>query len=272
MDCKCKSNEHNWKIKPRRPLFNPEMNNKKALDNTRLESKNCEHKTNKDLHEQDLQTKECETDEHQTWRQVAPTSKNIHPVYLSYQLLGDSQFVRFSENVLDYDYTTSRKIQYCISGQTIHELYINLGRKEFQIHDRVLVMIGTNDFLRGRSLDYMILMYSRVVNVLRCKCEKIVLVTIPPIPLLGDDEDYWIGFKNFNNFILMQENGRDVFVVDITNKLLSGNKIKREYFEETYLGSMKPDLVHLNTKGFQLIKDILYEKYFKFVDLNYILN
>lgn len=67
------------------------------------------------------------------------------PYYKDHQLLGDSQFVRFSKQVLQTRSAGSRSINYCISGQTILGLYDKLVKKEYKLHNNVIVLIGTND-------------------------------------------------------------------------------------------------------------------------------
>lgn len=100
------------------------------------------------------------------WNQSTPVSlqQNVSgkltghfqkPLYRNHQLMGDSQFVRFSKQILQERAGDNRQIGYCISGQTIEDLYNLLARKVFPIHEYVMILIGTNNFVRvsGRGLE-----------------------------------------------------------------------------------------------------------------------
>lgn len=186
-------------------------------------------------------------------------------LFRNHQLIGDSQFVRFAEQIIFSCTIKNRKIQYCVSGQTTSDLYNLLNAGGSPIHNSVILMIGTNDLVKRKNLIQAKIMFERTVNLLRVKAERIVLFTLPPVALYEDDPTHWEMLYSLNNFILSFGNSNDVIVVDIMKKmLLKKFKVNLNFYEKVYGKSDKPDLIHLNREGFQVIKKLLDEDYFYF--------
>lgn len=90
-------------------------------------------------------------------------------MYRNHQLLGDSQLVRFSKQILGMKGSTectqkrrvlmlfflfievTRAVAYCVSGQRIQGLHNMLISKEYKLHRNVILMIGTNDLRHVNS-------------------------------------------------------------------------------------------------------------------------
>lgn len=79
------------------------------------------------------------------------------PMYRNIQLLGDSQFVRFSVQIwggrIQHQGRT-RRIGLCVSGQTMRDLRRRLDDINYDVEPQVMIMIGTNGFLKVSILTY----------------------------------------------------------------------------------------------------------------------
>lgn len=68
-------------------------------------------------------------------------------------MIGDSQLVRFSEQILNGRRIIQSipgqgkrsQIGYCVSGQKIGDLLAMLEDRDFSLGDKVIMLIGTND-------------------------------------------------------------------------------------------------------------------------------
>ncbi|KAK4886747.1 hypothetical protein RN001_003018 [Aquatica leii] len=193
-----------------------------------------------------------------------PKQFNYSRVYRGFQLIGDSQLLRFSEQLLQICVPTtssgeSRRLGYCISGQKIREIEQRLISKDYPIGKKIIMLIGTNDFLYNTSFDNMCSTYKSIVSFLKENVQHIILLTVPPVPKLAGRAEYWIKLKRFNDFILTNMDERRVYVFDLASLYITyNNTVSLEYFEETYFSSSsRPDLIHLNNIGFRLLKSIL---------------
>lgn len=189
------------------------------------------------------------------------------PLYKQHQLLGDSQLMRFSKTLLGHKQTTEyigkkciRRVGFCVSGQTIGELNSLLQKNRHELQSNVVVMIGTNDLLRGRSYREMRVDFEALLETLLKKCSKVVLLTLPPIPFLG--KEHLAQLRWFNDVIKDQHDGREVFVADLCHYLIYRDHIFDKYYEEVYGRGPRVDMVHLNRKGFELLEDVLHMDYF----------
>ncbi|KAF5302369.1 hypothetical protein FQA39_LY10408 [Lamprigera yunnana] len=215
--------------------------------------------------------------------QDAYEQSTLSPTYKDFQLIGDSQLLRFSEQILSYKKyirrrnldVGSRRLGYCVSGQVIADLKERMLKMEYGISKKVLLLIGTNDFLRNTPLHSMCDTYNSIVELLKNECSHIILLTIPPIPLLANYTKYWIQLKQFNDFVSSFAKGAytvfnffflkskflepTISVIDLASVYISyNNTVSLQYFEKTYCNSMnKRDLIHLNKMGFLLLKSIL---------------
>lgn len=49
--------------------------------------------------------------------------------------------------------------------------------------------------------------YNCLLKYLKSKVEKIVLITVPPIPKLQENYNYWTKLDKFNQYIKLQDYG-----------------------------------------------------------------
>ncbi|KAG8279631.1 hypothetical protein J6590_100614 [Homalodisca vitripennis] len=125
------------------------------------------------------------------------TIEKKEPNFEGYQMIGDSQLRRFGEKIMnlrgEYREKGGKRINLCIGGQTIEQLTRELKHAN-NLEKQLIVMIGTNDLLRDKEVKNICNDYDKLVEVLLEKADKIILVTIPPIPKLGEN-DRWQSFK-----------------------------------------------------------------------------
>ncbi|KAF2899634.1 hypothetical protein ILUMI_06543 [Ignelater luminosus] len=194
------------------------------------------------------------------------------PHYRDHQLLGDSQLLRFSEqilhckaNLIHAEDGKFRRLGYCVSGQTIKDLQQRILNNEYKLADKVIMLIGTNDMIQRTDMKSMFENYSSIIEMLKPKTERIVLLTVPPLPKFMYDHNVWRRLRQLNVFINEQANNENIFVVDLASLYISySNSTSIEYFEPllTNKNGSKKDLIHLNSDGFKMLKAILDIQYF----------
>jgi len=180
--------------------------------------------------------------------------------------LGDSQLVRFSKQCLNFQ---SQLIcgkwtaGLCRGGQTIAELNQNIKQNCEKMSSNVLLMIGTNDFLKYKSKNEIINDYKSLIETLVKSTRNIIVLTIPPIPKLAlSNKEHFKKLEQVNAFIHSLACLKQIQVVDLTNQFIDSRDesgCRRNLYEETiYLSNRQlPDLVHLNKKGFLTVKKII---------------
>ncbi|GJQ83900.1 hypothetical protein Trydic_g19840 [Trypoxylus dichotomus] len=192
------------------------------------------------------------------------------PRYKNYQLLGDSQCVRYAEQMLGMHACTSlttgtksRYIGYCVSGQKIQDLEHRLSNRNYEVHSKVIMMIGTNDLIQRTDVQRMCETYKVLLNRLTKRCSKIVLVTVPPVPKLEKDLKHWETLRYFNLFIQSKVDNSKIFAIDLCTLFIGyNNSVAHDYFERTFYPGNRLDLIHLNLKGFKMMKAALDTHYF----------
>lgn len=191
-------------------------------------------------------------------------TRTLDPNFAGYQLVGDSQMVRFGEQVLGLQRlqtpTKSARIGICVSGQTISELHRRVRQKFYPIDKKIVLMIGTNDFLRNAEVSTMCHELSSLVKSLQESASNIVILTLPPVPKLSFREDHWTKLDKYNKHILSLDNGKSIMVGDISPLFYSVSlkRCRLNLFELYFSGpTRRKDLIHLNFKGLQLIRNYI---------------
>lgn len=177
-------------------------------------------------------------------------------VYLN--IYSDSQGLRLSRFILGTAWQRRFEVRNVVaqSGIKISQLrsLIKQGKITIETDSINLVFIATNDVKAGRSFqqlkkDFLALMATlRRVNR---KNARLVLVTIPPFP------------KFHSHHPILQ-------TIDLLNRLISSVKadnvryitwqFSRDadyYFEQYYGNTRRVDKIHLNSKGFDLLLQML---------------
>ncbi|XP_049842009.1 uncharacterized protein LOC126292199 [Schistocerca gregaria] len=194
------------------------------------------------------------------------TGRCVEPCFEDYQLIGDSLLLRFSEQLLFYkcktdEYNGARALGLCVSGQTVGELLRRVVSEMYPISKKVILLIGTNDMLRDTKMDLMKRKLRRVVKELTLRTEKIIVLTLPPVPRLSHKPDHWQRLDDYNTCIKGREKYKNVVVADITSLFLIGpQRCRTDCYELFYSGTRRPDRVHLNRAGLQKIHSFLLQK------------
>lgn len=172
--------------------------------------------------------------------------------------MGDSLLLRFANNILGYKQpTNTRKINFCISGQSLDNLIFLITNIPMKIHNKIILMIGTNDILKRKNTNNIIESYTKLIKLLTTKCNKLILFSIPPIPKFKNDKYHWYQLHKINTFLNNSANKKNIFFINLTQHLcLQENILNIQLFEKMYKYSQKPDLVHLNLNGLKLKKNI----------------
>ncbi|KAK3912982.1 Maternal effect protein oskar [Frankliniella fusca] len=135
--------------------------------------------------------------------------QNLHtppkPNFSGYQLIGDSMFLRFSQQLLNENAIIAESLRflgYCVSGQRIGDLLKRLKSGFYHLGKRVIVMIGTNDLLKSTPAQQMMYELRKVVEHLKqSMTEKIVILTLPPVPRLQNQTHHWQRLQSYNDYI-----------------------------------------------------------------------
>jgi transposase InsO family protein len=182
--------------------------------------------------------------------------------------LGDSQLVRFSKQCLNFQSQLicgKHTAGFCRGGQTIAELNEGVKQNIERVHNKVLLMIGTNDFLQHRSPEQIISDYKILIETLFKAKKDILVVTVLPIPKLAlNDVDHFKKLDKVNRFINSLACIQGVKVIDATNQFINSNDESlcrlSLYEKDIFLNQRKvQDLIHLNRNGFIVLKKVIDE-------------
>ncbi|KAG8253627.1 hypothetical protein J6590_030902 [Homalodisca vitripennis] len=194
------------------------------------------------------------------------TIEKKEPNFEGYQMIGDSQLRRFGEKIMnlrgEYREKGGKRINSCIGGQTIEQLTRELKHAN-NLEKQLIVMIGTNDLLRDKEVKNICNDYDKLVEVLLEKADKIILVTIPPIPKLGENDRYHLNkLERINEHIKSKENNEKVTVLEVAEKYYDNYdstdcNVKLYEKEIFYKGKWCEDLIHLNKEGLTILANEL---------------
>ncbi|KAB0799495.1 hypothetical protein PPYR_07375 [Photinus pyralis] len=180
------------------------------------------------------------------------------PMYNGFQLVGDSQLVRFHNQVLSKGEGFARSLGYCVSGQKIADLETRIRTKPYTICDKIILLIGTNDFTHKTPMAAMCDSYDSILKLLQENgANKIILLTVPPVARMKDRKMHWTMLKRFNEHIMSLKKDEIVYPFDLASVFISyDNSVIMQCYEEKYTDG-KTDLVHLNRIGFKFLQFIL---------------
>lgn len=162
-------------------------------------------------------------------------------------LLGDSIFKRLYASNQKLFCTVSER--FCVSGQTVLELLSLVRVFRNQLKGRkVVVLIGTNDVLKGHPSKGICSNIRFVVRLLsNLKCD-ITLCELLPIPKFGLGADSSPSVGLVNKYIRSFATSK-VKVVKVFDSFCSDGQICCHLFHKTLGRSKRVDLVHPNADG-----------------------
>lgn len=187
-----------------------------------------------------------------------------HPTFLGYQLVGDSLLLRFAEQILFRRCIYNDGLRYlglCVSGQTIQELTQRVESKFSPLGERIVLLIGTNNMLRDHDIKTMKASLEELLTVLLKTTRKVVMLTLPPIPKLENNENFWNKLNEYNSFVIqLSKKYSNVFVEDISDLYLNENQeCDMDYFERWFdKFQRRPDRIHLNKSGLVRLRERLW--------------
>ncbi|XP_075233922.1 uncharacterized protein LOC142331749 isoform X2 [Lycorma delicatula] len=190
----------------------------------------------------------------------------LEPMFSGHQLVGDSQLLRFSQYILGMqrkiDINGKGWLGLCVGGQRICDLHKRVLEGIIPLAKKLVVLIGTNDLLKGTSSSEMCKGLHNLLMTLFKTAEKIVLLTLPPVPKIAYLSEHWQKLKKYNDFIFsLKDHYKDKLSIADISPLFYQSKLKKchlGYYELWFEGPIKrPDLIHINESGFKLIRDVL---------------
>ncbi|XP_039294380.1 uncharacterized protein LOC111049329 [Nilaparvata lugens] len=91
--------------------------------------------------------------------------------------------------------------------------------------------------------------------------KKVVILTLPPVPKIAYKADHWARLNAYNDYIksLPDKFQGKVSVADISPLFgKSSTRVCRlSCFEQWFYGGRRQDLIHINEKGFKIIRQFL---------------
>ncbi|XP_065206928.1 uncharacterized protein LOC135836192 isoform X3 [Planococcus citri] len=161
---------------------------------------------------------------------ISKGSEEIQPVFEGYQLIGDSQFLRFSEKVLKESRKREKGLAYlglCVSGQKTNELFDRIKSNFHPVYSRVILMIGTNDLLKNtNSVELRSSFHELITHLIGKKgVRELVILTIPPVPRLASSSEHWKTLKQYNEHILTFRDKNGIKVIDAYAKFIKSDDL-----------------------------------------------
>ncbi|KAI5746743.1 hypothetical protein M8J77_007009 [Diaphorina citri] len=161
-----------------------------------------------------------------------------YPLFQNYQLIGDSQLVRFSELFLNckrqYLSGSSGRVGYCIGGQRAEQLCQHLTLKTWPVYKNVILLIGTNDIKDSTDVSQWKESVKKIVDLfVSYNVQSLILLTVPPIPKLWHHVQHWTLFIEYNEFLFsLEKKYKDSFsslkLIDISSIFLTNESDSSE--------------------------------------------
>jgi lysophospholipase L1-like esterase len=128
-----------------------------------------------------------------------------------------------------------------ISGDTTDGVLERLDSLNKNI-EKVFIMIGVNDIMRGKSVDEIFTNYQKIVQILK---EKKIKVYIQSTLFIGEKraEDFNIKVENLNTKLKQFANDNNLIFIDL-NKILSSDKMLKH--------ELTSDDLHINGSAYNL--------------------
>lgn len=157
-----------------------------------------------------------------------------------------------------------RAVGLCIGGQNVPQLNHMISQNSDKVHKKVMLMIGTNDFLQRVPVNHICEKVKMLVEQLNNLKKELIILTIPPIPKLVEADKYHFHkLKIYNECLMSLNNNNNIIVLDTCKIFLNeknDNQCNLYLFEKEInynRSNTKVDLVHLNRQGFILLKDFI---------------
>lgn len=171
-------------------------------------------------------------------------------------LLGDSILKRLYKRNPNLYHPLSATL--CVSGQRTQELTgVVTENRQLLKGKKVIVLIGTNDILKGTSFDSLRVLYRSLIRLLRRLSCTIVLCEVLPIPLLKGGRGSLL-LSQLNQYIRSFEPS-GIQVLHIYDAFCDGESVRLSLFCKS-MGNGKRrrvDLIHPNFSGLDVLLTLL---------------
>lgn len=177
---------------------------------------------------------------------------------MKYVFLGDSQLCRLLKNIR----IKAECINLAKSGASVNEALSILNKfiddfpsKEDLKQYSIVILVGTNNCKQISSpLEFDRTSYKKITTVSRKFFRSVFLLKVPPIPKIFPAIQH---ISLVNKYINSFHSVENITIIDSFSPFIEGVfTIRRECFEERYSNG-RPDLLHINLKGMQVIYRLL---------------
>uniref|UniRef100_A0A8D8VHN1 OSK domain-containing protein n=1 Tax=Cacopsylla melanoneura TaxID=428564 RepID=A0A8D8VHN1_9HEMI len=185
------------------------------------------------------------------------TPPNEYPLFQNYQLIGDSQLVRFSEVFLSCKRVffpgSSGRVGYCVSGQRAAQLATHLSAKLWPVYKNVILMIGTNDILSNTDhTEWKASIESILDLFVKYSVRNVIVCTVPPVPKLWHTVQHWTLLVEYNEILKsLEPKHKGSFssfkLLDITHFFLSKDAFESFYCNRSDLYVISPIVEGMDT-------------------------
>ncbi|XP_034254934.1 uncharacterized protein LOC117653398 [Thrips palmi] len=184
-------------------------------------------------------------------------SHDLLPLWNGHQIFGDSMMLRFAGLTTSARPSFNKSLNanqlgYCVSGQTSGQLLRFMKSKQRpKMAKKAILMIGTNNILKRVPLEESKRALSNIVEELKKSTDKLIVMTIPPVPKLMKDKTAVEAIKSYNLCIKAIPNSDGIIVQDISPLFYEENTIRMELFET--------DQIHWTRAAMQMVAEQLKE-------------
>jgi len=192
----------------------------------------------------------------------------LQPMLKGFQLIGDSQALRFAGSQLGFDYRmVQKRFNLCISGIRIENMIGILRNSYIRTNKYVILIIGCNHFHKKKTKDNEYIdvdvdeieqLYDSLIAELKARgCLKILAVTLPPFLCYFQDGRHKKSIKDFNR--RLKSKADDIVnIIDICPHFLYNHKksIRRNMYTHYYYPSGRKDDLHWSHEAFKIIYDL----------------
>jgi len=168
-------------------------------------------------------------------------------------LMGDSILKRVLNSYPDLFNECSS--DFTVSGQKISDLKVLVKRLREKVKDAfVVLLIGTNNVLKGTPLNDMKIQFRSLLQLFRRLNARVFVVELPPIAKFGLNSERNSVVKSFNAYLRSCCKNR-VSSIALFDDFVVNGEIKQDLYCSVYVGTKRVDRIHPNSKGLQIIYD-----------------
>jgi len=191
--------------------------------------------------------------------------RGLGPHYRGYQLIGDSNLLRFANQICHTKTIREpfiypqivRHNGFCVSGQSVGQLLNRVKAAPHLIGRQILLMIGTNSLRRKISLRNIITRIRKIVATLtNYGVESLIVCSTLPLLRHTDKKITWVRVAKYRKAVKRAAPQFCHIFLDVYYHFapptyegnLVRNQIRKVFFQQRYRNG-RSDHLHLNWKG-----------------------